>query len=107
MNQRRLIFLSIFGVYQLCILLFVIYIEKQKEITSLIALYKKITWFKYGAFLGIALFLTELIWTWWDARRNKKTQEDLRYENNSLKAKVYDYQQAEKKVVADKTVQPK
>jgi len=33
---------------------------------------------------------------WLDSRKSKKEQDDLRLENNTLKAKVYDLQEKEK-----------
>ncbi len=97
MNQRRVIFMSIFGLYHLFTLLFVVYIENQKDLGKLIDLYQKISWFKYGAILGLILFSVELGWTFWDQYQARKKQEGLRLENNTLKAQVYDFQQAAKK----------
>ena len=57
MNTRRIIFLSIFGAYQLSVFLFTLLVEfKDGYIYTLL---NKISLFKYGAFLGLVLFVVE------------------------------------------------
>ncbi len=97
MNKRRLIFFTIFGVYHLILFIFTSYIDVQKsDLGVLTSMYKFIYLFKYGAFLGIALFLVDLIWAWREAKVFTKDQEALKFEVNNLKAKVYDLQEAAK-----------
>ncbi|MBL7863167.1 MAG: hypothetical protein JNJ65_18550 [Cyclobacteriaceae bacterium] len=94
MNQRRRIFFAIFGVYHLIILIFVIYIESNKEDFGILSqLYSRISLMKYGAVLGIILFLVDFVWSWLDNKNSQKEHDTLRHENNTLKAKVYDLQQ--------------
>lgn len=90
MNKRRLIFLSVFGAYHLLSLIFTLYIDGDTSV--LFSLVSKISWFKYGAFLGLVLFGTEAVWVWLDNRNFEKEKEAMRHENNVLKAKVYDLQ---------------
>lgn len=91
MNKRRLIFLSVFGVYHLCTFVLTIFMESQKNDLSLLySLFAKITLFKYGALLGLILFGVEAFWTWRDQKNADKEKEAMRHENNVLKAKVYD-----------------
>ncbi len=102
MNQRRRIFFAIFGVYHLIILFFTFYIgSKNIDFGVLANLYAKISMLKYGALLGVVLFLADFIWTWIETKNAEKAQEALRLENNALKAKVYDFQQAGKPVVKE------
>lgn len=99
MNKRKRIFFGVFGGYHLVILLFVIYIESNKEDFGILSqLYSKISLLKYGAVLGIILFAVDLIWSWIDNRNAQKEHDSLRHENNTLKAKVYDLQQPAKSV---------
>ncbi|MCU0419613.1 MAG: hypothetical protein MUC38_08135 [Cyclobacteriaceae bacterium] len=110
MNQRRIIFLCLFGAYHLSVILFILYVESLKANDKLVDLYdlsEKTALFKWGAIMGFGLFLVEAGWTWLDTRRARKGHESLRLENNTLKATVYDLQQAEKKRAAEATVQPK
>ncbi|MBL7870599.1 MAG: hypothetical protein JNM78_03230 [Cyclobacteriaceae bacterium] len=102
MNQRRRIFFAIFGGYHLVILLFTFYIgSKNIDFSVLAKLYSKISLLKYGAILGVVLFLVDLVWNWIETKNAEKEQENLRLENNTLKAKVYDFQQAAKPVVTE------
>lgn len=97
MNRRRVIFFVIFGVYHLIIFVFTSYIDVQKQdLGVLTSMYKFIHLFKYGAFLGVALFLTDFIWSWRESKAAGKEQETLKFEINTLKAKVYDLQEASK-----------
>jgi hypothetical protein len=93
MNQRRRIFFAIFGLYHLLIFFFVIYVESRKDLGDLLSLYNQLKLFKYGALLGVVLFLIDVIWNFIEQRSNKREHETLRLENNTLKAKVYDIQQ--------------
>ncbi|MGE0590709.1 MAG: hypothetical protein AB7O48_19160 [Cyclobacteriaceae bacterium] len=97
MNRRRLIFFVIFGVYHLVIFVFTSYIDVQKQdLGVLTSMYKFIHLFKYGAFLGIALFITDFVWSWRERKMAEKETESLKFEVNTLKAKVYDLQEAAK-----------
>ncbi len=102
MNQRRRIFFAIFGGYHLIILFFTFYLgSKNIDFGVLAKLYAKISMLKYGAILGLTLFLVDLVWNWIETRNAEKEQEALRLENNTLKAKVYDFQEAAKPVVKE------
>jgi len=63
---------------------------------DLLGLLKFIKWFKYIAFLGIVLFIIDFIWYLVDRRTTSRREEELVRENNILKAKVYDFQEAAK-----------
>jgi hypothetical protein len=94
MNQRRRIFFIIFGVYHLVVMIFVLFIEAQKEDLSLLySLYSKIWVMRYGAMLGVLLFVVDFIWNWIESRNSGREKDVMRHENNTLKAKVYDLQQ--------------
>ena len=75
-------------------LFFILFIEAQKEDLSLLyGLYSKIWMMRYGAMLGLVLFLIDFIWNWVENRNTDREKEVMRHENNTLKAKVYDLQQ--------------
>jgi hypothetical protein len=95
MNKRRLIFLSIFGAFHLITFIFTIVIDSN-DASMLLSLVNYVSLFKYLAFLGLAMLITEFIWTWQDSRRAQKMENDMRLENNTLKAKVYDLQESGK-----------
>lgn len=104
MNQRRRIFFIIFGTYHLVTLFFILFIEAQKEDLSLLyGLYSKIWMMRYGAMLGVLLFVTDFIWNWIEKRNAEREKEVMRHENNTLKAKVYDLQQPATGTIKDTT----
>jgi uncharacterized membrane protein (DUF485 family) len=66
MNTRRIIFLSIFGAYQLVVFLFTLLVEfKDGYIYTLL---NKVYLFKYGALLGLVLFAIEFVLARSDAK---------------------------------------
>jgi len=97
MNKRRVIFFAIFGVYHLIIFAFTSYIDAQKQdLGVLTRMYGSLHLFKYGAILGVLLFVIDFIWSWRFSKSSEKEQEELKFEINNLKAKVYDLQEAAK-----------
>lgn len=97
MKKNRLIFYSVFGALHIFIFLFSLYMDGQSEnFQFLIQLQGKIWMLKYGSFFLILLFATNIVLHIRDNRRNKREHDRLVHELNVLKAKVYDYQEAEK-----------
>lgn len=94
MNQRRVIFYSVFGVYQLAAFIFTLVMES--DTGFLFQLVSYVAWFKYATFFGLVLIAVDFFWWWAETRAAKKEQEAQRLENNTLKAKVYDMQEAKK-----------
>jgi hypothetical protein len=89
MSKRRIIFLTIFGAYELGIFVFSVIVESNKtDMGFLFDVFGKIHLVKYGTFFGVALLAVEFIWTWMDGRKSAKEKEAMRNENNELKAKV-------------------
>lgn len=69
MNTRRIIFLTIFGAYQLAVFLFTLVVEfKDGYIYTLL---NKVSLFKYGAFLGVVLFALEFFFVKSDLKNSK------------------------------------
>ena len=70
MKKRRIFFLALFGLYQLSVLVFTIYMEsKRNDLDFMFGLIKDIGLFKYGAMLGVLLLVIEFIWSRSDARK--------------------------------------
>lgn len=64
MNVRRIVFLSIFGFYQLSIFFFTIYMESRRDdLNFLFSMFKEISLFKWGALIGVILLMIEIFWT--------------------------------------------
>ncbi len=97
MNKRRRIFFIVFGSYHLLTLIFVLFIEAQKaDLSLLYGLYGKIALMRWGAILGLLLFVIDASWNFFETKSSGKEKEAMRHENNTLKAKVYDLQQPSK-----------
>jgi hypothetical protein len=94
MNRNRYIFYSAFGVYQLLVFIFTVVIDANSNLLFNMVPY--ISWFKYGALLGLVLFVVDFFWMMRSHRTHTKDKESMRHENNTLKAKVYDLQQVDK-----------
>ncbi len=72
MNTRRIIFLSVFGAYQLVVFLFTFFMESKKnDLGFLLSLFDKISWFKYGTLIGVLLLVVEFIWAKRDTQNSK------------------------------------
>jgi cell division protein FtsB len=93
MNRKRLILYLAFAVYQIFSFIFTIMVDGHLDLLGLL---RFIPWFKYMAFIGVVLFLVDFVWYLMDHRATKKRGEELERENNVLKAKIYDYQEAAK-----------
>jgi len=70
MNIRRIVFLLIFGAYHLVVFLFTLLVEfKDGYIYTLL---NKVSLFKYGALLGLALFVIEFLFVRNDLNASKQ-----------------------------------
>lgn len=94
MNRRRLIFFGIFGAFHVIAFVFTLLLESSASF--LFKLVGYVGWFKYITFLGLAMVVTDFVWTWMETREAKRKEDSARLENNTLKAKVYDMQEASK-----------
>ncbi len=94
MNRKRLLLYLIFAVYQIISFIFTILVDGHLDLLGLL---KYIPAFKFIAAIGVILIIVDFAWFWMDYRTNRKKLEDQEKENNILKAKIYDYQEAEKK----------
>ena len=99
MNKNRLIFYAVFGAFHLFLFFFSLYVDSQKDnVQFLLSLQGKIYLLKYGAFFGLMLLITDFIWEWRSERVYKKNNDQLNHELKMLKAKLFDLQEAAKKV---------
>lgn len=102
MKKNRLIFYSVFGILHLFIFFFSLYMDSQKEnFQFLIQMQGRIWMLKYGSFILLVLFAMNVILHYRDNSRNEREKKDLVKELNTLKAKLYDMQEAEKKSASD------
>jgi hypothetical protein len=99
MNKRRLILYLVFAVYQFGAFIFTVMVDGHLDLLGLL---KFIPSFKYISFVGVLLILTDLTWYLIEKRTARKRDDELIKENNVLKAKIYDLQQAIKDQPATK-----
>ena len=100
MSRNRIIFYSIFGAYQLAIVIFTIVIDS--NVNVLLGVVKYVPDLKYIALIGFLLVLADFGWAWWIIRNQKKEVDKLSDESKSLKAKMFDLQEEVKKEVAQR-----
>lgn len=99
MSRNRLFLYLAFALYQSFAFIFTVMVDGHMDLLGLL---KFIPWFKFISFLGVGLLIADFVWLWIDSRANKKKLEELEKENNVLKAKIYDYQEAAKSSSAPK-----
>jgi hypothetical protein len=97
MKKNRLVFYAVFGAFHLFLVIFSIYVESQRnDFAFLTTMLKLISLMKYGAFLGLGLLITDVVWDLMTAKENTKEKDALMHEMNMLKAKLFDLQEAAK-----------
>lgn len=96
MNRARVIFYSVFAAYHLLAFLFTLWINFTNSATDLFSLLGYMPAFMYITLFGLLLIAADFIWLRIDLRNHKKELEAARVENNTLKAKVYDFQESAK-----------
>ena len=98
MKKNRLIFYSVFGGLHLFIFIAILYIEYvgKDDVQVLFRLYSNIWMLKYCSFILLILFATNVILHYRDNRRNTREKDGLTHELNTLKARLYDLQEASK-----------
>lgn len=95
MIRNRLIFYIIFGIYQLGALVFTVMLDNDTGL-----LFKMVSYvptFKWLTLLGFILLVTDVLWSLKDYLAGKKEKDALTHELNTLKAKLFDLQEAAKK----------
>jgi hypothetical protein len=72
--------------------------DSQKDnIQFLLSMQKKIWMLKYGSFIGIVLLIVDIIWLYRGEREHLRAKSQLESEMTSLKAKLFDLQEAAKR----------
>src|SRR5258708_19218401 len=70
MAKNRLIFYSIFGVYQLGAFIFTVIIDTDNT-SALLSVYGYLSWFKYLSLVGVILIVVDFVWTWRDRKSTR------------------------------------
>ena len=97
MKKNRLIFYAVFGAFHLFLTIFTMYVDAQRnDFAFLTQMLGWISLMKYGAFFGLILLITDVIWDLSTNRENRREQAALNHEINILKAKLFDLQESAK-----------
>jgi hypothetical protein len=99
MNRNRLIFFIVFGAFHLGAFVFTILLEKDTGLLFKMVSY--VPWFKWITLVGLLLWITDLLWSFMLDRSAAKERIALGKELNTLKAKLFDVQEASKKQAND------
>ena len=102
MRRPKFIFYLTYLIFHVGLLIVSIYVNyKSEDFEFLIRLREKIDLLIYVAIAGLILFMTDIIWVNISERNSSKEKEKLNNEINSLKAKMFDLQEASSQKVPD------
>lgn len=99
MKKSRLIFFAVFGAFHLFLVILTSYIDSQKgDLAFLADMLRLLPLMKWGAFLGLTLLVIDVVWSWIINKDSQKEKDALTHELHTLKAKLFDLQEDEKKI---------
>lgn len=108
MKKPRSIFYFIYFLFHVGLLLASIYVNyKSEDFEFLLKLRERMDLMIYVSVVGVILFLVDIILVTMAVRNHNKETEKLQHEINSLKAKMFDLQEATKSVTPKVEVEPK
>jgi hypothetical protein len=93
MSKNRIIFYLVFLAFHIGAFIFTLLIQDFNFLTKI---YSYIGMFKYITFFGMAMMLTDIVWSWILNRDSGKEKAALTHELNTLKAKLFDLQEKAK-----------
>lgn len=103
MSKNRIILYSVFALFHLGAFIFTVVLDNNADL--LFRMVSWVPWFKWITFLGLVLLIVDVIWSWIANRDAQNEKAVLTHELNTLKAKLFDLQEAAKE--APKTPTPK
>ncbi len=102
MNRNALIVYTLFFVFMVVLVGTTFYFESivaKGDFNTMIKLAKNATLFKYLSFFGLILLMVDFGLNYMNLRKLGKEKEAMQLEMNTLKAKLFDIQEAQKAVV--------
>jgi hypothetical protein len=100
MKKNRWIFYLIFGIYHVGAFIFTVVLENNT--TLLFNMVSFISWFKWITLTGLVLLTVDIIWDKAALREGEKENAALNQELNTLKAKLFDLQEASRSTAASR-----
>jgi len=95
MNRNRLIFYIVFGVFHLGAFVFTVMLNNDTGLLFKMVSY--VPMFKWVTLFGLLLLITDVVWSFILHRTATNEKAALTHELNTLKAKLFDLQEAAKK----------
>lgn len=92
MSKNRLIFYVIFAAFHIGAFIFTVILDNNTGI--LFQMVKWIPAFKWVTLLGLILLIVDVIWAYTANKESAKSKAVLNHELNTLKAKLFDLQEA-------------
>ena len=95
MKKNRLIFFMIFALFHIGAFIFTVALDNNSTL-----LFRMVSWvpfFKWITFLGLVLVCIDFIWYWVAIKEINREKAVLAHEVNTLKAKLFDLQEAASK----------
>lgn len=92
MKKNRLIFYIVFAIYNISAFIFTIALP-----SIMFDMVKYVPYFKYLTLFGLLLFIADVAWSLKTAKDSEKEKTDREHELTTLKAKLFDLQEASKK----------
>jgi hypothetical protein len=100
MKKNRWIFYLIFGIYHVGAFIFTIILENNTSL--LFNMVKFVPWFKWITLIGLVLLVIDIVWDKAALREGEKENVALSQELNTLKAKLFDLQEANRATAASR-----
>jgi hypothetical protein len=92
MKKNRLIFYLVFGFFHLAAFIFTIILQNNSSLLFKMAGF--VSSFKWVTLLGLLLLIADVIWAYMANKESEKEKAALTHELNTLKAKLFDLQEA-------------
>jgi hypothetical protein len=95
MSKNRVIFYIVFALFHLGAFIFTVVLDGNTNL--LFSMVSWVPYFKWITFLGVLLIIADVIWSWIINRDSQREKAALILELNTLKAKLFDLQEASSK----------
>jgi hypothetical protein len=92
MKKNRLIFYLVFALFHIGAFIFTVILENNAGL--LFDMVKWVPFFKWVTLLGLILLIADVIWAYVINKESQKEKAALTHELNTLKAKLFDLQEA-------------
>ncbi|MBT1688751.1 hypothetical protein [Dawidia soli] len=105
MSKNRVIFYIVFALFHLGAFIFTVVLDNNTNL--LFSMVSWVPYFKWVTFLGVILIIADVIWSWIINRDSQREKAALIQELNTLKAKLFDMQEASSKSAGNPASQTK